>query len=153
MDVNTNTKLLSPRFSYVFITLPQVLLAMFFCFAYQITGMVPTLPVTILFGIQIAFNVYIVFCATDLRRSRLLRKHENTLLLAGFIAIMSVTTPFLIKQFNFMASLAAEAFYVFLCLIPLIYITTTILYRKEIPLMRIGIRIALCAVFPLVTPA
>ncbi|MCL1919307.1 MAG: hypothetical protein FWG14_13610 [Peptococcaceae bacterium] len=147
--MDSDTKLFSPRFSFLFITLPQVLLTMFFYYVYQSAGMIPTLPLIILFGIQATFNFYIALDAAQVIKRQIFHKYARIIQLVGFIAIMSAAIPLLIEQFNFISALAPETIYTVLCLIPLVYITTAILHFNEIPLIRIGIRIALCACFPL----
>ena len=138
-------KLFSPKFSLLFITLPQALLAAALVYVYTRVELTPSLPLMIVFGVQVLFNAFIVACAA----LNLKRKHIYTIQLTGFIVIISVAAPFLLEQFDFATSLSPEAIYGTLCLIPLIYIATAILHYNEIPLMNVKKRIILCVCVPL----
>ena len=146
--MDSNTKLFNPRFSLLFITLPQVLLAAFLTYVYQIAGMIPTLPLVIIFGIQAAFNLCIALGAAVIKSQRC-RKYANMIQLVGFIVLMSAALPFLLQQWEFASALSPETIYAVLCLIPLIYTAVVILHHNEIPLMRVGVRIAICVCCPL----
>lgn len=138
-------KLFSPRFSLLFVTLPQALLAAALYYAYTRAELAPSLPLMIIFGVQALLNVFIVVCVA----MNMNWKHMRTIQLAGFIAVVSAAAPFLLEQFDFASSLSPEAIYGTLCLIPLIYIATAILYHNEIPLGKIKTRIIVCVCAPL----
>ena len=138
-------KPLNQRFSLLFITLPQALLAAALFYAYRSTELVPSLPLIVIFSAQAAVNLFVIVSAVlDLKG-----KHILTVQLAGLIAAASAALPFLLEQFDFATSLSPEAIYGTLCLIPLIYLAAAILRRGEIPPMPVKTRIILCVCVPL----
>ena len=139
-------KLFHPWGSLLFVTLPQALLAAALFYIYRRTALVPSLPLTIIFGAQALFNLFIIICAAF----RIEKKHIRTVQLAGFIAVISAAAPFLLEQFDFGTSLSPEAIYGVLCMIPLVYIATAILHRDEIPRMKVKSKILICVCVPLV---
>ena len=138
-------KLFSPHFFLLFITLPQALLAAALYYAYTRAALNPSLPLMIIFGVQALLNIFCIVCTAV----NLQWKHTRTILLVGFIAVISAAAPFLLEQFDFASSLSPEAIYGALCLIPLIYIATAILHHNEIPLGKVKTRIIVCVCAPL----
>jgi len=143
-------KLFSPKFSLLFVTLPQALLAAALFYAYTRAALSPSLPLMIIFGAQALLNCFVILCAAMDNNLPFIGKHLRAVQLAGFIAVMSAAAPFLLEQFDFASSLSPEAVYGALCLVPLIYIATSILHHNEIPLMKVKTRILLCVCVPLV---
>ncbi|MCL2106452.1 MAG: MSEP-CTERM sorting domain-containing protein [Oscillospiraceae bacterium] len=139
-------KLFSPRFSLLFITLPQALLAAALFYAYKSAELTPSLPLMIIFGAQALLNSFIIVCAALNKGGKIIRMLQLT----GFIAMISAAAPFLLEQFDFATSLSPEAIYGVLCLTPLIYIATSILHHNEIPLIKIKTRILICVCVPLI---
>ena len=142
-------KLFSPRFSLLFLALPQGLLALLLHHIYQEAQLVPTTPLLIVFGIQAAFNLYIVADAVRKWKDPAFTKRACVIRLAGFIALMSAAMPFMLKQFTFSTPFEPEAMYAVLCLVPLLYTAAAMHHRSGSPVTRVGVRIAICIGFPL----
>jgi len=142
------SKRFSPRFSLLFITLPQALLATFLLFVCQSAQITLINPLKIIFGIQVALNVYVIVDAILKWNEPANTRPAHMIRLIGFLALMSAATPFLLKQFSFATPFSPETIYAILCLIPMIYSVTAVLYRDGAPLKRVGAWIGVCVGFP-----
>ena len=142
-------KLFSPRFSLLFISLPQALLTAFFWITFQSAEVAPALPLLIVLGIQAAFNLCIIANAVKDWKNPAGKKSALLVQLIGFLALMTAATPLLLKQFTSAAVLSAETVYGVLCLVPLVYLATATLHRYGASTKGVGVKIALCVGFPL----
>jgi len=145
----TLKKLFRPWVSLLFVTLPQALLAAALFYAYRRAAITPSLPLIIIFSVQAAFNIFVIVCAAVGAKFPYAGKYLRITQLVSLIAVISAATPFLLDQFDFASSLSPEAIYGILCLIPLIYIETSILHHSGISLANVKARIIVCVCVPL----
>ena len=142
-------KLFRPWVSLLFVTLPQALLAAALFYAYRRAAITPSLPLIVIFSVQALFNVFVIVCAAVGAKFPSVGKALRITQLVSLIAVVSAAAPFLLDQFDFASSLSPEAIYGTLCLIPLIYIETSILYHNGVSLKNVSARIAVCVCVPL----
>ena len=142
-------KLFRPWVSLLFVTLPQALLAAALFYAYRRAAITPSLPLIVIFSVQALFNVFVIVCAAVGAKFPNAGKYLRITQLVSLIAVVSAAAPFLLDQFDFASSLSPEAIYGTLCLIPLIYIETSILYHNGVSLANAKTRIAVCVCVPL----
>jgi len=141
--------LFNSRASLLFITLPQVLLGVFLTYTYRSIGIVPALPLVIIFSVQAALNLYIAADAVIGISDPLRRKYANAVRFIGFLAVMSAADPFLLRQFSFESALSPETIYAALSLIPLIYVCVSVLQSNGAPLRNVRNMIIICICLPL----
>jgi len=146
--VEKNKSSVNTRYSLLFTALPQALLAVFLAHVYNTSALWPTAPLWALYAVQAAFNLYIIADALWKKDRGEQRLWALWVKLGGFVAILSVATPFLLKQFTFSSYLSPETVYGALTLIPMIYWTLALLRAASFPIKSLGVRIGVCVGIP-----
>jgi len=124
------------------------LLAVFLAHVYQVTGLRPSAQLWSVYTVQAALNLYLLADALWKGNRREDSPRALGARLASFLALLSLATPFLLKQFTLSAYLSPETVYGALTLVPMLYWVFALLRAVGPPKKGLGARIGVCVGAP-----